>query len=94
MDDGSVLGSEVCIWSELYTEEAISSRIWPRAAAMTDKLWSEVVETNLTEVQKRLNGFYKTIKERGISGAPITNQWCELNLEYCFDKYEVGELNN
>ena len=38
----SILGSEVPVWSEIMSEQSIHEKIWPRAAAMTDKLWGPI----------------------------------------------------
>lgn len=50
MDDGSVLGGEVAAWSELFSEIDVHTRIWPRAAAMADKLWSDQVPVDLVAI--------------------------------------------
>lgn len=51
--DGSILGSEVAVWSEMITNSNVHSVIWTRAAALTDRLWSPKVEINPIDVSNR-----------------------------------------
>jgi len=41
--ESNILGGEACMWTEMAGALTVESRIWPRAAAITEKLWSPKV---------------------------------------------------
>jgi hexosaminidase len=49
-----ILGGEACMWSEYVSPENIDSRIWPRSAAIAERLWSPPDVTDVTSMYRRL----------------------------------------
>ena len=49
-----VLGGESCMWSEYVNAENIDSRIWPRNAAIAERLWSPKQVTDVHSMYERM----------------------------------------
>lgn len=50
----NILGGEACMWSEYVSPETIDSRIWPRMAAIAERLWSPQNVTDLNSMYARM----------------------------------------
>ncbi len=49
-----ILGGEACEWSEYASPENLDSRIWPRAAAIAERLWSPQSVADVNSMYARL----------------------------------------
>jgi hexosaminidase len=61
-----VLGGEATMWSEWVSPETIDSRIWPRTAAIAERLWSPRDVTDLDDMYRRLSVVSVRLEELGL----------------------------
>ena len=71
-----ILGGEACMWGETVDGSSLEATVWPRAAAVAERLWSEGA-VNMTGagpgVEERMHAFRCLLLRRGIGVAPLTN---------------------
>jgi hexosaminidase len=61
-----VLGGEATMWGELVGPETIDSRIWPRTAAIAERLWSPQTVRDVPDMYRRLALLGNRLDEVGI----------------------------
>ncbi len=61
-----VLGGEATMWSEWVTPETIDSRIWPRTAAIAERLWSPRDVRDVPDMYRRLAIVSQRLEEAGL----------------------------
>lgn len=62
-----ILGGEATMWSELVSPATIDSRIWPRTAAIAERLWSNENVTDINNMRKRLDVISFRLEELGLT---------------------------
>src|SRR5204863_5854307 len=75
-DKEKILGGEACMWAEYVSPENIDSRIWPRMAAVAERLWSPQNVTDVASMYDRMNAIGTWLNAYGLTHN--TNYWLML----------------
>ena len=62
-----ILGGEATMWTELVTPTTIDSRVWPRTAAIAERLWSAEDVKDVANMRKRLENVSFRLEELGLT---------------------------
>lgn len=62
-----ILGGEATMWAELVTPMVVDSRIWPRTAAIAERLWSPGTVKDVDDMYRRLEVTSFRLEELGLT---------------------------
>ncbi len=65
-ESARILGGEACMWAELADAETVDSRIWPRAAAIAERLWSPREVADVESMYARMEAVSRVLEWTGV----------------------------
>ncbi|CAK8694421.1 beta-hexosaminidase subunit alpha-like [Clavelina lepadiformis] len=71
-----VVGGEACMWGEYVDATNIIPRLWPRASAVAERLWSAKNINDVTKATPRLHQQRCRMLQRGINAEPLHPGYC------------------
>ncbi|XP_056395945.1 beta-hexosaminidase subunit beta isoform X1 [Hyla sarda] len=72
-----VIGGEACLWGEFVDASNLTPRLWPRASAVAERLWSNKDVTSVGDAYSRLIKHRCRMVRRGIAAEPLYVGFCE-----------------
>lgn len=71
-EEALILGGEATMWTEHVTYETFDSRVWPRTAAIAERLWSPVGVRDVADMYRRLDNV--SLQLEWVGSTHIKNQ--------------------
>ncbi|XP_075037874.1 beta-hexosaminidase subunit beta isoform X2 [Mixophyes fleayi] len=75
-----VIGGEACLWGEFVDATNLTPRLWPRASAVAERLWSNKDVTSVGDAYNRLVKHRCRMVRRGIAAEPLFVGYCDHEI--------------
>ena len=76
---GRLLGGEASMWTEQVSALNLHARVWPRACAIAERLWSPAETNNASAAAQRLAVHRCRMAARGVPIGPIWSDYCSAD---------------
>ena len=73
-----ILGGEACMWSEQVDATSFPSRVWPKACAVAERLWSAKNVTDIADASTRLMVHRCRMSAKGSPVGPVWADTCAI----------------
>lgn len=83
-----ILGGEICMWGEQIDARSIDSRIWPRTAAIAERLWSPQSIRDVNDMYRRLDPVSVELETLGLHH--LSSE--DAGLRVLLGSENIGEL--
>ncbi|KAG6040610.1 woronin body major protein [Claviceps citrina] len=93
-----IIGAAAPLWSEQVDDTVLSSKIWPRAAALAELVWSgnkdpKTGKKRTTYMTQRILNFREYLVANGIAATPLVPKYCLQHPHHCDLYYNQTAVN-
>jgi hexosaminidase len=84
-----IMGGEACMWAELVGPETVDSRVWPRTAAIAERLWSPKDAADMDSMYTRMEAVSRNLEFTGV----LHRAYYQTNLDRIAGSQPAGPLH-
>lgn len=71
------------MWGEYVVSGSLDSKVWPRTAAVAERLWSDPAKMTTGDAEPRMQAQIERLKQRGVLTDAISPEWCDQHEKQC-----------
>jgi len=91
-----VLGGEAMVWSYETDAESLQSTVWPRGAALAERLWTDPAQSRFQadKAEARMAAHRERMVNRGTRAETFQPEYCFQNQNTCYTQEEYESRQN